>query len=611
MKISTMKIRDKFIEAILHGKKKHEYRLGIPERKALEPGDQLFLVSTQDQNRHVRVSIAKKEEFPDWETALDKYWKDDFSENYKSIDEVKKECGKFYSRDEVKQHGIVVFTIAPVQISYRNKNVLLDTNIVIHRESYSNVTFEVSRLYKWLDELKCKKMINPDTIEEIKRYKDPAVVAAMSTKLASYDVLVDEAISDQNFIDAMAEYKQDQNGLIDNKLLYQVYRGTADLLITDDKLMLSKASRIFIRDQVLSVDEYLHTVDIQFPKLVDYKMLAVKKKPFGKIDLANPFFDTLKEDYPGFESWFKKKSSEEAYTFEQAGTILGFLYLKREYEDEVYSDIVPVFPKKNRLKVGTFKIDDALSGFRLGERFIKIIFDNAVAAKIDEIYVTLFEGKRDGVDALRDLLKKWGFVYWGDKGQESVFVKNMRGYDASKGVMFNFPNIENHPRLFFLPIKAEYHTGLFPDSILRNEDMSLYSENKGHLYSLEKIYVTNAFPTGWRPGDVLVIYRMGERWPRKYSSVCTGLAVLESVLSPSTLEEYLKECKNKSIFSEKELVGFYNVSSYRTVVKMIAYKTFDDKITLDELQTRGLIMGNSGPRPFEEISDDYYDLFML
>jgi len=141
--------------------------------------------------------------------------------------------------------------------------------------------------------------------------------------------------------------------------------------------------------------------------------------------------------------------------------------------------------------------------------------------------------------------------------------------------------------------------------------MSLYSENKGHLYSLEKIYVTNAFPTGWRPGEVLVIYRMGERWPRKYSSVCTGLAVLESVSYPSTLEEYLKEWKNKSIFSEKELVGFYNVSSYRTVVKMIAYKTFDDKITLDELQTRGLIRGNSGPRPFEEISDDYYSLFLL
>jgi ASC-1-like (ASCH) protein len=86
-----MKIRDEFIDSIIHGKKKHEYRLGIPERKALEPGDQLVLTSIQDQNRHVRVSVVKKEEFPNWETALYKYWKDDFSGNYKSIDEVKKD----------------------------------------------------------------------------------------------------------------------------------------------------------------------------------------------------------------------------------------------------------------------------------------------------------------------------------------------------------------------------------------------------------------------------------------------------------------------------------------------------------------------------------------
>ena len=41
-----------------------------------------------------------------------------------------------------------------------------------------------------------------------------------------------------------------------------------------------------------------------------------------------------------------------------------------------------------RLKVGTFKVES--TGFRLGERFIKIIFDNALHRNVDEIYVTLF-----------------------------------------------------------------------------------------------------------------------------------------------------------------------------------------------------------------------------
>lgn len=49
------------------------------------------------------------------------------------------------------------------------------------------------------------------------------------------------------------------------------------------------------------------------------------------------------------------------------------------------------------------------SGFRLGERFIKIIFDNAIARNLDEIYVTLFKD-RDELKRLYDLLIRWGFM---------------------------------------------------------------------------------------------------------------------------------------------------------------------------------------------------------
>jgi hypothetical protein len=38
-------------------------------------------------------------------------------------------------------------------------------------------------------------------------------------------------------------------------------------------------------------------------------------------------------------------------------------------------DITPIFEMKRRLKIGTFKVNS--TGFRLGERFLKIIFDTA------------------------------------------------------------------------------------------------------------------------------------------------------------------------------------------------------------------------------------------
>ena len=62
--------------------------------------------------------------------------------------------------------------------------------------------------------------------------------------------------------------------------------------------------------------------------------------------------------------------------------------MKTENENENYSNIFPAFQPKKRLKVGTFKVES--TGFRLGERFIKIIFDNAIVRNVEEIYVTLF-----------------------------------------------------------------------------------------------------------------------------------------------------------------------------------------------------------------------------
>ena len=62
--------------------------------------------------------------------------------------------------------------------------------------------------------------------------------------------------------------------------------------------------------------------------------------------------------------------------------------------------------------LGTFKIDS--TGFRLGERFVKIIFDNAIERKVEEIYVTLFEDRQELL-ALGALLRRWGFYEYGIK----------------------------------------------------------------------------------------------------------------------------------------------------------------------------------------------------
>ena len=616
MKHIRLKIRPQFLDSINKGTKKHEYRLGIPERVDVLNGDRITLVSNQNAKDFVVTTIRGIKKYPSWEDALKDNWEEDFSGLYDNVEAVLNACSKFYTRDQVKQYGIVKYDIEPLSRKLRKSRVLLDTNIIIHREGYNNVTFEVSNLYNWLDKLKSIKLVHPKTKEEIKKYQDENIRKNINIKLDSYEMLIPSKIDDTFFSEVVSSFSQDDNSMIDNEILYQVYDGLADLLITNDNKILRKAEMLGIREIVLNVEEYLNVVENEFPKKVDYKMLSVKKEKFGDINLNDHFFDSLKQDYPGFDDWFHGKNQEEAYVFKNDNKVHGFLYVKTEYSDEKdYLAIIPKLDPKKRLKVGTFKIDQTVSGFRLSERFIKIIFDNALNDKVKEIYVTLFEGKRKEVDALRDVLCKWGFYYHGyrisNNGEkESVFVKTLEKFDTFSDIKYNFPNLPKKQKMYFLPINSEYHTDLFPDSILKNENMNLYSDNKGHLYSLEKIYVSNAYFGNAKPGDFIVIYRSGDRYPKKYSSVCTCLAVLEEIVIPKTEEEYLKACSNKSVFTNEELIDFYNRKNYRTVIKLIPYKTYFNKISLGKLNDIGLVDQYSGPRPFEEIPSKYYDLFL-
>lgn len=88
----------------------------------------------------------------------------------------------------------------------------------------------------------------------------------------------------------------------------------------------------------------------------------------------------------------------------------------------------------------------------------------------------------------------------------------------------------NNPNCHYgvLPIDSAFHTDLFLDLFLKNEDMSLYIE-KPCGYAIEKIYVCGYYNHSLNPGDLLVFYRMGERWTKKYTSVITGYCILEEI----------------------------------------------------------------------------------
>ena len=610
MKTYYLKIREKFISEVIVGNKKHEYRLASPGRIGIKVGDTLVLISNQDKRVFVKTTVKAVRIYKGWREALQDNWQQDFKNLYSSLDEALHECYKFYPKDEVDKYGIVSFEIEPLTVDYCNCSILLDTNIVIKRESNVGVSFEVAKLFNWFGKQNITTFVHPLTKEELSGYKDETVRNAVLTKINSYNILPSfQTSTDLLYESVIARHSNDKNGQVDNALLLEVYNDNVGLLLSDDNLILRKAEELYIRDRVLSSAELLAYFEKCYPQNIEYEMLAVKLRRFDEVDLNSEFFDTLREDYEGreFDNWFKRKGSEKAYIFEERGVLKGFLYVKVEMPNEPdYLKIEPVLSPKKRLKVGTFKIER--TGFRLGERFLKIIFDNARNNGVEEIYVTLFEDKRENVKALQQLMEQWGFKKHGYKKDngELVLVKSMEEYDCEKEPKFNYPLIADSASYFFLPIFPKYHTDLFPDMILKNENMHLYQENKAHRYAIEKIYLTGSWDIKAKPGDVVLIYRTGERWPKRNSSVVSGMAIIQDIVKTGSVEECIEICKNRSIFSEAEIVQEH--ASRPTVVKLLDYIPFRNKVKLYQLYDNGIVPDGSGPRSFESLSKEEYEI---
>src|SRR5690554_4251178 len=334
---------------------------------------------------------------------------------------------------------------------------LLDTNIIIHREAARVINQDVGILYRWLERAKYTKCVHSLTISEIEKYKNQQTVETFQIKLDSYEQIEIPSPLQVEVKAVSEEIDVNDNDKNDTQLLNEVFVGRVDILITEDKKIRKKAKKLGIDDKVFTIDSFLEKTFAEHPDLVNYKVLNVQKLKFGRINLEDDFFTSLKEDYAGFDKWFIKKYDEEAYITVNSnnGLLLSFLYLKTEDKDENYLDIIPTFPSKKRLKIGTFKVIN--NGFRLGERFMKVIFDNALKNKVDEIYVTIFD-KRDEQRRLIDLFEQWGFILWGKKDDELVYVRDFSKQISSTNLKHHYPYISKGNDCFIVPIYPEYHT---------------------------------------------------------------------------------------------------------------------------------------------------------
>jgi len=482
---------------------------------------------------------------------------------------------------------------------------LLDTNIIIHREASKVVNQDVGILYRWLERAKYTKCIHPLTIAEIDKYQNKQTVDTFHIKLESYEQI--EIPSPlQSEVQAVSDKIDiNQNDRNDTLLLNEVFVGRVDILITEDKKIHKKAAAMGIEDKVFTIDSFLEKTFAEHPDLVNYKVLNVQKLKFGRINLDDNFFDSLKEDYAGFDKWFIKKYDEEAYITVNSNNrlLLSFLYLKVESKDENYTNISPAFTPKKRLKIGTLKVIN--NGFRLGERFMKIIFDNALKNKVEEIYVTIFN-KRDEQKRLIDLLEQWGFVLWGKKNEELVYVRDFSYKFDENYLKQCYPFISREKDCYIVPIYPDYHTELLPDSILNTESPEEFIEDFPHRNCINKVYVSRAMTPRPKKGDILVFYRTGGY----YKSVVSTVGVVQELRYDFKDEDdFVLYCRKSSVFPENQLRDMWHYSPQNRpfVVRFLYVYSFPHRINMKELIDLQVLNGvNDAPRGFKQITKEQF-----
>ncbi|MCY3726281.1 MAG: PIN domain-containing protein [Rhodobacteraceae bacterium] len=330
---------------------------------------------------------------------------------------------------------------------------LLDTNIIIHRETEKPVNLSIGTLFRWLDKAGYEKCIHPIVHYEFQKYQDKEKLNSLNIKLDSYIELKTVAPLASEVQSISEDFDKNENDQNDSVLLNEVFQERVDLLVSEDKKIHEKAEWLGVQDKVFSIDGFLEKVVSENPDFINYNVLSVSKKYFGEIDLSDQFFESFRKDYQEFNRWFNKKSDEACYVTLNKGKILSFLYLKVETESENYADIFPIFARKRRLKIGTFKV--VSNGVRLGERFLKIIFDNAIQSKVEEIYITIFNNSEDQ-QRLIDLLKDWGFDEHGTKkshnGEELVLVRDFSPRYFPENPRHSFPYFSLEGSIYLCPI---------------------------------------------------------------------------------------------------------------------------------------------------------------
>lgn len=485
--------------------------------------------------------------------------------------------------------------------------ILIDTNIFIYREANNKIMANIQNFHALANQLGIQIVVHPRSRNEIEKDSNRKRREISLSKFETYPILKDvpDPKNDTTFYSLLG-YSAKSTDYIDDNILYAVYRNAVHLLVTEDKKMLRKAEKLGIRNKVLSSGEAVSLLSSIKKENNIFTPPAVRHVEIHSLNLYDSFFDSLRSDYSNFNEWFEEKAKEgrEGFVFHRDDGHIGALLIYKHEEEALFC--TPPQPKKRRLKLCLFKVDE--KGFKIGELFIKIAVNLAIKNNSEEIYLTHYVKDRD---PLVELISEYGFEEKAKtRDGEVVYIKEMF---PPKGTIKNLPPIDistrywpyyydgKEVRKFIVPIRPEYHERLFIE--LRKE-FTLF-ESQGEFIvegnTIKKAYLSKTKSKKFAKGDILLFYRTKDGKYRREESGITTIAVVDDVHHEvQNIDEALWITKNRTVYEKSEINNLLPV----TIILFTWHFYLKKVIDLNRLLKQGFLKGP--PQSITEISEKAY-----
>jgi hypothetical protein len=339
------------------------------------------------------------------------------------------------------------------------------------------------------------------------------------------------------------------NDGVDREILFALQQNAVSVLVTEDRGIHTKANALGIAAQVLYIQqavswlERLHTVrDVVFPNIGDL--------PIHNLRLEDPFFDSLRAGYPGFDAWFRRvaQTGRKAWLYAPDDGAPKAICIYNRENSPVITD-AGLRLGGSALKLCTFKVGEEVRGRRIGELFFKAAFKYAFENNLEHVFLTMLP---DQVH-LKDLCEKYGFQLRGpcSAGREIVMVKEMPRIppaDLSSPLEYHIkysPCIKITPttQILLIPIQPRYHNLLFPEI---GSQLQLFADPIiGNGLTLA--YLCHAKLKKMNAGDVVVFYRSDDL------KKITTIGVIETAFLTSDIEEIVRNVAKRTVYAFPEI----------------------------------------------------------